>query len=46
MKKIKLLVIEDNRLLREGIASIIGEQTDLKVVAALGDGDKASLKIR
>ena len=46
MKKIKLLVIEDNRLLREGIAAMIGEQADLKVVAALGDGDKAPLKIR
>jgi hypothetical protein len=37
-KKIRLLVIEDSRLLREGIAAIIKEQPDIKVVAAFGEG--------
>jgi DNA-binding NarL/FixJ family response regulator len=46
MKRIKLLIIEDNRLLRDGIVSMIGEQIDMKAVAGLGDGDKAPLKIR
>ena len=37
MKKISILVVEDNRLLREGITAMIGEQQDLKVAAAFGD---------
>jgi two-component system response regulator DegU len=36
VKKIRLLIIEDNRLLREGITAMINEQSDLKVVASLG----------
>jgi two-component system, NarL family, response regulator DegU len=40
-KKISILVIEDNRLLREGITAIIKEQRDLKVNAAIGDCVKA-----
>ena len=34
MKKIKILIIEDNRLLREGIKALINAQPDLKVAAA------------
>jgi DNA-binding NarL/FixJ family response regulator len=34
MKKIKILLIEDNRLLREGIKALINAQPDLKVAAA------------
>jgi two-component system response regulator DegU len=45
MKKIKLLVIEDNRLLREGITAMIKEQSDLKVVAALGTSENILKKI-
>ena len=45
MKKIKLLVIEDNRLLREGITAMIKEQPDLKVVAALGTSENILKKI-
>ena len=41
MKKISILVIEDNRLLRDGITKMIGEQSDLKVVAAFGEIAKA-----
>ena len=40
MKKIKIIVIEDNRLLRDGIAAMIDAQTDLKVVAAVEDNVK------
>ncbi len=46
MKKISILVIEDNRLLREGITAMIGEQKDLKVTAAFGDCTKALQSIR
>ena len=39
MAKIRILLIEDNRLLREGIAAILNAQTDLEVVARAEDGD-------
>ena len=38
MKKIRILLIEDNRLLRDGIAAMIKEQSDMQVVAAVDDG--------
>jgi two-component system, NarL family, response regulator DegU len=41
MKKISILVVEDNRLLREGITTMIEGQHDLKVPAAFGDCVKA-----
>jgi DNA-binding NarL/FixJ family response regulator len=44
--KIRLLVIEDNRLLREGISTMLLEHTDIKVVAALGTGENLLQKIR
>ncbi len=34
MRKIKILLIEDNRLLREGIKVLLNKQEDLKVVGA------------
>jgi DNA-binding NarL/FixJ family response regulator len=37
MKRIRILIIEDNRLLREGIASMIEEQADMKVTASCSD---------
>jgi hypothetical protein len=37
--KISLLLIEDNRLLREGIAAMLGEQPDLAVVATSPSAD-------
>jgi DNA-binding NarL/FixJ family response regulator len=39
MKKIRLLLIEDNRLLREGIISIIKEHDDLQVAVANGSNE-------
>jgi DNA-binding NarL/FixJ family response regulator len=45
MKKIRLAIVEDNRLLREGITAMIEEQPDLKVVSAFGDCAKAVLDI-
>jgi DNA-binding NarL/FixJ family response regulator len=46
MKKIRLLLIEDNRLLREGIAALIKEHDDIRVVAALGTNENILQKIR
>lgn len=39
MKKIKIILIEDNRLLREGIAALLKKQADMKVVATVGNGE-------
>src|SRR5512146_398015 len=46
MKKIRLLLIEDNRLLRDGIFSIIKSQKDILVIAASGDGKSTLFKIK
>lgn len=39
MTKTQVLLIEDNRLLREGIAAMLDEQGDFEVVAVAEDGD-------
>jgi two-component system response regulator DegU len=39
MKKITILVIEDNRLLRDGIVSILKKQPDMHVSATVGNGE-------
>jgi DNA-binding NarL/FixJ family response regulator len=39
LAKIRILLIEDNRLLREGIAAMLDSQSDLEVVARAEDGD-------
>jgi two-component system response regulator DegU len=46
MKKIRLLLIEDNRLLREGIISLIKEHDDIQVVAGLGTNENILQKIK
>jgi DNA-binding NarL/FixJ family response regulator len=45
MKKIRLILIEDNRLLREGIISIINEHNDLFVKTARGTNGTIFKKI-
>ena len=39
LKKIKILLIEDNRLLRDGISEILKKQSDMQVVATVGNGE-------
>jgi DNA-binding NarL/FixJ family response regulator len=39
MAKIQILLIEDNRLLREGIAAMLNNHGDFKVIARSEDGD-------
>ena len=46
MKKIRLLLIEDNRLLRDGITSIVKSQKDIHIIAASGDGKNTLLRIK
>ena len=46
MRKIRLLLIEDNRLLRDGISSILKAHKDIIIIAASGDGKNSLPKIR
>ena len=46
MKKIRLLLIEDNRLLRDGILSILKMHKDIVIVAASGDKRNTYQKIQ
>lgn len=39
MKKIQTILIEDNRLLREGITVLLNKEKDINVIAAFGDKD-------
>jgi two-component system response regulator NreC len=43
LKKIQILLIEDNRLLRDGIASMLNKQSDMRVVASVGNGENILL---
>jgi two-component system NarL family response regulator len=40
------VLIDDNRLLREGLAGLIREQPDFKILAASADADEAMRKVR
>jgi RNA polymerase sigma factor (sigma-70 family) len=44
-KKISVLIIEDNRLLRDGITDMIKEQPDLKVTASISEKENSLSKI-
>ena len=46
MKKIRLLLIEDNRLLRDGISSVLKPHKDIVIIAASGDGKNTLEKIK
>lgn len=43
MRKIRLLLIEDNRLLRDGLVAMMKEQPDLQIVSASESFDDAAL---
>jgi two-component system NarL family response regulator len=45
-KTISLVLIDDNRLLREGLAGLIRKQPDFRVLAASGDIEEALRKVR
>ncbi|MDP1994551.1 MAG: response regulator, partial [Ignavibacteria bacterium] len=40
MKKIGILLIEDNRILRDGITAMIKKQPDMHVIATVDNGDR------
>jgi two-component system, NarL family, nitrate/nitrite response regulator NarL len=45
-KRILVLVIEDNRLVREGLAALLNAQPDFKVIAAAEGGNAGLLQVR
>jgi DNA-binding NarL/FixJ family response regulator len=45
IKKIGVIIIEDNRLLREGIISLVNDQDGLKVIGAFSERENALTKI-
>ena len=46
MAKTRILLIEDNPILRDGITVMLNDQPDLKVVATIGSGNNVLLKAR
>ena len=46
MKKIKLLIIEDNRLLRDGIISILKKEQDIDIIPESGNNKNILAKIQ
>jgi len=44
-KEINLIIIEDNRLLRDGITAMIKKQPDLKMMAAFGESETTLTKV-
>ena len=44
VNKIRILVIEDNRVLRDGITTMLNDQTDMYVAATIGSGNDVMLK--
>ncbi len=43
---ISLVLVDDNRLLREGLARLIREQKDFRILAASADAEEAMVKVR
>jgi DNA-binding NarL/FixJ family response regulator len=44
MREIKILVVENNRVLRDGITAMLNEQADMHVAATIGSGNNVLLK--
>ncbi len=45
MRKTRILLIEDNRILREGITAMLNKQADIRVVAASGGSENTMRRI-
>src|SRR5215212_195726 len=43
---ISIVLIDDNRLVREGLAGLIRGQPDFKILAALADAEEALQKVK
>ncbi|MCX6143535.1 MAG: response regulator transcription factor [Ignavibacteriales bacterium] len=46
MKKIRILIIEDDRVLRDGLAAMLNGQADMRVVATIRSGNNVLEKAR
>ena len=46
MKKNRILIIEDNRVLRDGLVAMLNGQPDMHVVATIGSGNNILLRTR
>jgi len=46
MKKIRLLLIEDNRLLRDGIIALLKNQHDIQIITTLGKNENTISNLR
>ena len=46
MKKIQILLIEDNRLLRDGIETMLKKQADMHVVGTAGNGENILMMMK
>jgi len=46
MKKIRILLVEDNRILREGIATMLSREPDIRVVAVSDGHDGTLTRVR
>jgi DNA-binding NarL/FixJ family response regulator len=46
MRKIKILLVEENRLLRDGIKALVNKQADLRTVAAIGGNSDVLLEVQ
>ena len=44
MKRIRVLLVDDHALFREGLASILGSQPDFEIIGEAGDGLEAVVK--
>lgn len=44
MAKIRILIIEDNRVLRDGLAVMLNGQADMRVVATIGSGNNVLMQ--
>jgi len=42
MKRVRLIIVEDNRLLREGLSAMLREQSDIAVIGSLANGEALS----
>jgi two-component system NarL family response regulator len=44
MARIRILIIEDNRVFRDGLTVMLNEQADMRVVASIGSGNNILLR--
>ncbi len=44
-KKIRVIVADDHVLIRDGVCSLLGLESDIEVVAVVEDGEQAVLKV-